>query len=88
MTDLREFINEIAPTHQRTSCNEENWYRTANYYMNESGYPRCVRCALLYRLHFGVFPYDAVPEVVTLVFRVDVPKTNEMIQEIEKGIHP
>ncbi len=57
MTAL-ELINEIAPTHDRTSCDPiNNWVRNA--FFNEMGYSRCVRCTLLNRIETGEFPYGA-----------------------------
>jgi hypothetical protein len=64
---LLDFVNEIAPSHTRTSCSDEN--SNGNEYFNEMGYPRCVRCALLYRLKEGIFPYDA--RVTELTIRLE-----------------
>ena len=57
MLTALELINEIAPTHDRTTCGVEGW--STNAYPNEAGYSRCVRCALLYRPDAGEFPYGA-----------------------------
>lgn len=51
------FIDEIAPEHTRTSCDDNN--SNGNEYYNEFGYPRCVRCALLYRLRNHEWPHNA-----------------------------
>lgn len=51
------WINLLIPKHDRTSCSDTDW--EANAYANEQGYPRCSRCALLYKIHTGKFPYDA-----------------------------
>jgi hypothetical protein len=51
---LLDFINEIAPVHCRTSCSDDDFFQNAHF--NECGYPRCVRCALLFRAKNGEFP--------------------------------
>ena len=58
MLTALELINEIAPTHSRTSCDPANGW-AKNAYFNEMGHSRCVRCALLHRIEEGEFPYGA-----------------------------
>ena len=63
--ELLSFVNEIAPEHSRTSCSDD--HSGGNEYFNESGYPRCTRCAFLYRLKNGSWLYNAKPNAM-LVF--------------------
>lgn len=58
---LLQFINEIAPKHDRTSCDDNNL--NGNQYFNEYGYPRCNRCALLHRWHTGEWSHNAIPRI-------------------------
>lgn len=52
-----DFIDEVAPKHQRTSCTDER--SVGNEYFNEFGFPRCVRCCLLYRHRQGEWPHGS-----------------------------
>ena len=63
---ILEFINEIIPNHQRTSCTDE--FSGGNEYFNEFGLPRCARCALLYRLKTGNFPYGVTVKELNIKF--------------------
>jgi hypothetical protein len=63
---LLNFINELAPEHDRTSCSDDNL--NGNQYFNECGYPRCARCALLHRLNTGEFPYGVHVSRLTIRF--------------------
>lgn len=58
---LEDFVNEIAPTHCRTSCNDDN--SNGNEFFNEYGYPHCVRCAFLFRVEYGFWPLGASARV-------------------------
>lgn len=61
---LRAFVDEVAPTHSRTSCNDDD--SRGNEFFNEHGYPRCVRCAMLHRVVNGRWPHDAKFLIVDL----------------------
>ena len=61
---MRDFIDEIAPEHGRTSCTDTD--SNGNEYFNEMGFPRCVRCALLYRARHGEWPHGAEFRVESL----------------------
>ena len=63
---LRNFVDEIAPRHDRTSCSDADF--NGNQYFNELGYPRCTRCALLYRLENGKWPHGAVVKSSGILF--------------------
>lgn len=69
MSELRNFVDEIAERHQRTSCTDED--SNGNEYFNEYGYPRCIRCAILYRLKNKQWPRGASPRVETLILRIE-----------------
>lgn len=43
----KELVDLIAPTHQRSSCSDED---PNNYKLNFNNHWRCVRCDMLYRL--------------------------------------
>ena len=43
---IKEFINLIAPTHGRTTCDDNN-INNGFYSRNKKGYGRCYRCNLL-----------------------------------------
>jgi hypothetical protein len=64
-----QFVDEIAPNHDRTSCSDEDLH--GNQYFNETGYPRCTRCALLHRIRTGEFPYGAKVDILTIKFNVN-----------------
>lgn len=49
-----------------THCTDEQ--SNGNEYFNEFGFPRCSRCALLYRLKNGAFPYGVRVDNVVLRF--------------------
>jgi hypothetical protein len=66
---LLEFINEIAPEHDRTSCSDENL--NGNQYFNESGAPRCTRCAFLHRVRTGEFPHGVRVRRISILFVVE-----------------
>lgn len=57
---LLSFIDEIAPEHGRTSCNDDDL--NGNQYFNEFGCPRCTRCTLLHRARSGKWPHGAKPK--------------------------
>ena len=57
MLTALELINEIAPKHTRTTCKDDTW--NTNAYFNDAGFSRCIRCALLYRVDVGEFPYGS-----------------------------
>jgi hypothetical protein len=61
---LRAFVEEVAPTHDRTSCSDADSY--GNEFFNEYGTPRCVRCALLHRVTHGAWMYGATFRVTGL----------------------
>jgi len=46
---------EALMAHSRTSCG-----KPGNAYFNESGFPRCEKCAIQYRLNEGEWPHGAV----------------------------
>ena len=55
-----DIVNELAPKHGRTSCSDEAWITNAYYNREyEFGSPRCTRCAMIYRVKMGSWPYDA-----------------------------
>jgi hypothetical protein len=66
MNHFRTFINAVAPKHSRTSCTDEN--SNGNEYFNESGAPRCARCALLYWEKYGQFPYGVTVKHLNIEF--------------------
>lgn len=49
--------------HNRTSCSDQS---TSNMYPNESGIPRCARCALLYAKENGHFLYPLASFSISL----------------------
>jgi len=59
-------VDELAPQHTRTSCIEGQL--VGNEYFNEYGTPRCVRCALQYRMHHGEWPHGVKVRVMELSF--------------------
>lgn len=74
---LREFVDTIAPEHDRTSCpdreidHEDCCELTGNQYSEarRAGFPRCCRCALLHYLREGEFPYGAQVRVSLIEYR-------------------
>lgn len=62
----RAFVDEVAPEHGRTSCHSDDG-DTGNEYFNEMGYPRCVRCCLLFRVRMGRWPHGATFRIGSLV---------------------
>lgn len=68
MNEVLKFIDEIAPRHNRTSCNDID--ANGNQYFNEFGCPRCVRCAMLHRYHIGEWPHDAKIVSSDIIFEV------------------
>jgi len=46
MKTAKELINIICPDHSRTSCSDEN-IDNGFYTHDETGHPRCRRCALI-----------------------------------------
>ena len=75
---MLDFINEIAPIHDRTSCNDD--VSNGNEYCSETGYPRCVRCALLYRLRHGEWPYGASARVEVIRYGRSNQEPNDQDQ--------
>lgn len=58
-------VNELVPEHDRTSCSDDN--SNGNEYPRPStGYVRCVRCAFLYRVRNGHWPYEGRPYLGSL----------------------
>ena len=50
MSDLMDrlrYVDEIAPEHDRTSCNDNNLYNAAHAIDDYEGRGRCYRCTLL-----------------------------------------
>jgi hypothetical protein len=64
---IMNFINEIAPNHSRPVCSDAD--SAGNEKPNELGYPKCPRCALLYRLKTGIFPNGAMVDHLVIKFR-------------------
>lgn len=70
---LLEFIDEIAPEHDRASCSDERLIRAAH---RPDGSPYCVRCAMLYRLNSGEWPEGRQHRVMGLTAVCDCHSKN------------
>lgn len=53
-TLTKEFVDALMPSHQRTSCSDDN--RANGFYTGSDRMPRCDRCALLELLENGRLP--------------------------------
>lgn len=47
LIDRLRYVDEIAPEHDRTSCNDNNLYNAAYSIEDYEGRGRCYRCTLL-----------------------------------------
>lgn len=57
---MTDYINYIAPEHDRTSCSDEDLYNAAYSPTDFDGYGRCYRCTLISaRVNDGVFPVES-----------------------------
>lgn len=45
--NVSNYINKIAPEHERTSCTDENIYNSAYGVEDHYGHGRCYRCCLI-----------------------------------------
>lgn len=47
------YVDEIAPEHERTSCDDDNLHNAAYGMDDHGGHGRCRRCTLLAAAHSG-----------------------------------
>lgn len=61
-----DYINKVAPEHERTSCNDGNRYNAAYGTADSDGRSRCLRCTLLAAAASATTVTDEMVETVTM----------------------
>jgi hypothetical protein len=72
----KEAINLLTPEHGRMSCTDEGQQNAGR---DESGYPRCSRCYLLYRMGMGE-SLEAIRERVNIDISISPKYTTKTVE--------
>lgn len=81
---MTEYVDKIAPVHDRTSCNDENLYNAAYGLDDRGGYGRCHRCTLLAAAKSGPIKFEYDRTFNAIGKAVKVLKTGALSISVEK----